>query len=64
LEVPLTVAVNTLVWPSSTVGAEGEIETETAGTVMVDEADLVVSVAEVAVTVTVKVLEGGVVGAV
>jgi hypothetical protein len=38
--------------------------TEIAGTVMVDEADLVVSVADVAVTVTVKVLAGAVVGAV
>jgi hypothetical protein len=38
--------------------------TEIAGTVMVTEADLVVSVADVAVMVTVKLLVGAVVGAV
>ena len=61
---PLTVAVNCFVWPSCTVGVSGEMATDAAGTVMVDEADLVLSVADVAVTVTVKVLVGGVVGAV
>lgn len=61
---PLTVAENCFVWPSCTVGADGAMLTETAGTVMVDEADLVLSVADVAVTVTVKLLVGAVVGAV
>jgi hypothetical protein len=64
LDVPLTVDVNTCVLPACTVGVNGEMATEIAGTVIVDEADLVVSVAELAVMVTVKLLTGAVVGAV
>jgi hypothetical protein len=62
--VPLTVAVNCFCWPSSTVGADGAMLTEIAGTVMVTEADWLGSVAEVALMLTVKLLVGAVVGAV
>jgi len=48
---------------ASTVAVDGVTETVTDGTVMDTVADLVESVEEVAVTVTVKSLAGGVVGA-
>ncbi len=64
MDVPFTVAVNTCEVASSTVGVNGEIVTEIVGTVMVAEADFVASVTEVAVRVTVRLLDGGVAGAV
>lgn len=63
-DVPPTVAVNCAVPLASTCSVVGETETLIAGTVIVTEADLVLSVAEVAVRVMVRVLAGGVVGAV
>jgi len=48
---------------ASTVAVGGVTEIVTAGTVMVTTADLVPSAKEVAVTVTVRSLAGGVVGA-
>ncbi len=64
MDTPFTVAVNCCIWPSCTVGVRGEIVTETAGTVIAAEADLVESVTEVAVRVTARLLGGTVAGAV
>jgi hypothetical protein len=61
----VTVAVNFDVAPPCTVPVLGRTETPTpAGTVMVAEAAAEVLATEVAVMVTVKVLVGGVIGAV
>jgi hypothetical protein len=61
----VTVAVNFAVALACTVAVLGETETAiAAGTVMVAEADAEVLAAEVAVMVTVKLLAGGVAGAV
>jgi hypothetical protein len=60
----LTVAVNCVLFPASTVAVGGATETLAAGTVIVAEFDFVVSVTEVAVTVTVRALAGGLAGAV
>jgi hypothetical protein len=62
----VTVAVNCDVAPACTVAVLGVTETETvlAGIVMVAEAAFDESATEVAVTVTVKAAESGVVGAV
>jgi hypothetical protein len=60
----VTVAENCLVAVACTVAVDGETEIVTAGTVMVAEFDLVVSVTEVDVIVTVRALVGGVAGAV
>lgn len=62
-EVLATVAENCMVFPARSVAVVGETETLAAGTVMVAEFDLVVSVAEVAVIVTVSALVGGLAGA-
>ena len=64
LESPATVAVNCEVLPASTVAEPGATDTATEGTVMVAEADFVLFAAEVAVNVTVKLLAGGLLGAV
>jgi hypothetical protein len=64
LEVFITVAVNCCVAPGKTVGVRGATEIVTAGTVIVAEFDLVVSLAEVAVIVTVRAVVGGLAGAV
>jgi hypothetical protein len=64
LESPATVAVICVVPPSSTVVEVGATETATEGTVIVAEADFVVSVTEVAERVTFKLLAGGALGAV
>jgi hypothetical protein len=54
LVAPDTVAVNWAVWPDVKVFDDGEIDTATTGlTVIVAEADFVVSATEVAVIVTV-----------
>lgn len=63
-EVLLTVAANDCVCPAWTVCVPGLTDTATAGTVMVTEADFVLSLAEIAVRVTTRSLAGGVVGAV
>lgn len=63
-EVLLTVAVNCALFPARTVAVVGATETLAAGTVIVAEFDLVVSVTEVAVTLTVRALAGGLAGAV
>jgi hypothetical protein len=65
----VTVAVNCAVLPTCTVAVLGAMETVIggtvlAGTVIVAEADLVGSAAEVAVRITFRSLAGGVVGAV
>jgi hypothetical protein len=52
-EVPVTVDVNCCVFPVITCAVAGEVVTATGGrTVTVDDADLVESATEVAVTVT------------
>ena len=58
-----TVALNCALAPTFTVAAPGMTETVTTGTVTVAEAVLVPSLTEVAVSVTVKGLGGGVAGA-
>lgn len=63
-DMPSTLAVNGVVSPAATVTLLGETVTETADTVIVAEPDFVESATEVAVIVTVKVLDGGVLGAV
>lgn len=63
-DVFVTVAVNCLVLPARTLAVVGATATLTTGTVMVAEFDLVVSVAEVAVIITVRALVGGFAGAV
>ena len=63
-EVLLTVAVNCVLFPASTVAVAGATEMVAAGTVIVAEFDFVVSVTEVAATVTVRALAGGLAGAV
>ncbi len=62
----VTVAVNCFVAPASTVAVDGVTETERAveGIVMVAEAVFDESATELAVIVTVKAAESGVVGAV
>lgn len=60
----VTAAVNCAVDPACTVAEEGATVTTTEGTVIVAEANFVVSVADVAVRVTVRLLDGGVAGAV
>lgn len=55
----LTVAVKFCVPPTGTLALPGETATAMAGTVIVAEPDLVVSAAEVAVMVTVRLLAGG-----
>ena len=61
----VTVAVNFAVAPACTVAVLGVTETEIpAGTLMVAEFDAEVLAVDVAVMVTVKLLAGGVVGAV
>lgn len=55
----LTVAVKFCVPLTGTLALLGETATVMAGTVIVAEPDLVVSAAEVAVMVTVRVLAGG-----
>ena len=62
-DVFVAVAVNCCVFPARTVAVVGETETLTTGTVIVAEFDLLVSVAEVAVIVTVSALAGGLAGA-
>lgn len=62
-DVFVTVAENCLVFPARMVAVVGETETLAGGTVIVAEFDLVVSVAEVAVIVTVSALAGGLAGA-
>ncbi len=64
LVVFMTVAVNACVEPAVTVAVPGVTETVMAGIVIVAEDDLLLSACEVAVIVTVRVLDGGVVGAV
>lgn len=64
LEALVTVAVNSCVAPGRTMGVGGATEIVTAGTVIVAEFALVVSDTEVAVMVTVKLVAGGVAGAV
>ena len=64
LELFVTVAVNCCVAPGKTVGVGGATEMVTAGTVIVAEFDLVVSVTDFAVMVTVRVVAGGLDGAV
>ena len=64
LESPATVAVNREVLPAPTAVEAGATDTATEGTVMVAEVDFVLSVTEVAVNVTVKLLAGGLAGAV
>ena len=59
-----TVAVNCCVVLITTLAVVGETETETAETVTVADIDFVESVTDVAVTVTVRLLAGGVAGAV
>ena len=59
----LTVAVNCAVAPTSTVAFAGLTATTTEGTVMVAEANFVVSLTDVAVSVTFKLLEGALLGA-
>lgn len=59
-----TVAVICVVCVASIFAEVGETETTIAGTVIVAEPDLVASAEEVAVSVKVRVLEGGVDGAV
>ena len=58
------VAVNCTLWLPTTVGVAGATEIPTDGTTRVEEADFVLSVADVPVTVSVMSLAGGVVGAV
>ena len=60
----VTVAVNCAVALASTVAVLGVTETTIAGITMVAKADAEVLVTEVAVMVTVKSAEGGVLGAV
>ena len=63
--VPITVAVKACVWPTFTVAVDGEIETLTfCVMVIVAEADLEVSAADVAVIVTVVPCAGTAAGAV
>jgi hypothetical protein len=62
-ESPATVAVNCAVPFPGTVAEAGDTTTPTEGTVMVAVADFVVSVMEVAVSVTFKLVAGKVVGA-
>ena len=64
LESPATLAVNCAVPFPGTVGEAGETTTPTEGTTMVAANDFVASVTEVAVSVTVKLVAGRVVGAV
>jgi len=64
LEVFVTVAVKFCVVPTRAIDVGGATEIVMAGTVMVAEFDLVVSDTEIALMVTVKVLVGGVDGAV
>ena len=59
-----TVAVNCCVALSATLAVVGETEAEVAETVTVADIDFVGSVTDVAVTVTDKLLAGGVAGAV
>lgn len=59
-----TVAVNCAVDAASTVAVVGATVTATDGTVIVAEADLVASAAEVAVRVTIKLFIAGAAGAV
>lgn len=63
-EVLLTVALNDCVCVASTVCVPGLTDTVTAATVIVAEPVFVASAAETAVRVIVKLLEGGVAGAV
>ena len=63
-DVPLTVAVNSAVPLASTWAVDGETLTEAAGTVIETESDFVESATEVALIVTVRALDGGVLGAV
>lgn len=60
----ISVAVRRVLPVPSTVPAAGTTVTPTEGTTKVADADLVVSVADVPVRVTVRLLAGGVVGAV
>jgi hypothetical protein len=55
----LTVAAIGCAPPARTVAVVGPIETAIAGTVMVEEADLVASATEVAVMVVVRLLDKG-----
>ena len=64
VESPSTVAVNVVVDPPMTVAVGGETDRATEGTVIVAEEDLLVSVTDVAVTVTVRLLAGSEPGAV
>ena len=59
-----SVAVRGVVALPSTIGAAGVTAIPTEGTVRFAEADLVASVAELPVTITVMLLAGGVAGAV
>jgi hypothetical protein len=59
-----TFAVICVASPACTVAVDGVTETPTTGTVMVAEAEADVLATEVAVMVTVKLLAGGVLGAV
>ena len=63
-ESPTTVAANVVAAPAMTVAVGGETDRETEGTVIVAEEDLLLSVADVAVTVTVRLLAGSEAGAV
>lgn len=65
LFVPVTVAVNACAWPTPTLAVEGETEMLTfCVMVIIADADMVASAAEVAVSVTVPACVGGVAGAV
>ena len=64
VESPSTVAINGADAPPRTVATGGATETATEGTVMVAEEDLLLSVTDVAVTVTLRLLAGGKLGAV
>ena len=55
----VTIPVNVAVAPASTVAWVGATETVIAGTVIVTAADFVASVTEVAVSVAVTLLAGG-----
>lgn len=58
-----SVAVSGPVALANTLGAAGAMVTPTEGTMTVAEADFVVSVADIPVTVTLRLLAGSVVGA-
>ena len=62
-ESPSTVAMNGADAPPRTVATGGATERATEGTVMIAEEDLLLSVTDVAMTVTLRLLAGGKLGA-